>query len=50
MPSRREPCGSPGGARLVLLPGVGYLCNLEAPGRFNSEVRSFLRSVQNGER
>jgi pimeloyl-ACP methyl ester carboxylesterase len=35
-------------SQLVLLPGVGHLCNLEAPGRFNSEVRSFLRSVQDG--
>lgn len=28
---------------LVVLPGVGYLANLEAPERFNTEVRSFLR-------
>jgi pimeloyl-ACP methyl ester carboxylesterase len=35
-------------SRLVLLPGAGHLCNLEAPGRFNSEVRSFLRSAQDG--
>jgi pimeloyl-ACP methyl ester carboxylesterase len=33
-------------ARLVVLPGVGHLCNLEAPGPFNSEVRSFLRSAR----
>jgi pimeloyl-ACP methyl ester carboxylesterase len=35
-------------SRLVLLPGVGHLCNLEAPGEFNSELRSFLRSAQDG--
>jgi pimeloyl-ACP methyl ester carboxylesterase len=35
-------------SRLVLLPGVGHLCNLEAPEKFNSEVRSFLRSAQDG--
>jgi pimeloyl-ACP methyl ester carboxylesterase len=34
------------GARLVLLPGVGHVCNLEAPEQFNSEIRSFLRSAQ----
>lgn len=33
-------------SRLVVLPGVGHLCNLEAPARFNSEVRSFLRAAQ----
>lgn len=31
---------------LVVMPGVGHLSNLEAPERFNAEVRSFLRSVQ----
>ena len=31
-------------SRLVVLPGVGHLCNFEAPDRFNAEVRAFLRS------
>ncbi len=31
-------------SRLVVIPGVGHLSNLEAPGRFNAEVRSFLRT------
>ena len=34
------------GSRLVVIPGVGHLCNLEAPERFNEEVRDFLRSAQ----
>jgi pimeloyl-ACP methyl ester carboxylesterase len=34
------------GSRLVVLPGVGHQCDMEAPDRFNAEVRSFLRSVQ----
>src|SRR6266852_466474 len=33
------------GSRLVVLPGVGHLSNVEAPDRFNAEVRKFLRSV-----
>jgi pimeloyl-ACP methyl ester carboxylesterase len=33
------------GSRLVVLPGVGHQCDMEAPDRFNAEVRSFLRSV-----
>jgi pimeloyl-ACP methyl ester carboxylesterase len=28
------------------MPGVGHQCDMEAPDRFNAEVRSFLRSVQ----
>lgn len=32
------------GARLVVLPGAGHLCNVEAPERFNDEVRAFLRA------
>jgi pimeloyl-ACP methyl ester carboxylesterase len=32
-------------SQLVVLPGAGHLCNLEAPARFNSEVRTFLRSA-----
>jgi pimeloyl-ACP methyl ester carboxylesterase len=34
------------GSRLVVLPGVGHQCDMEAPDRFNAEVRSFLRSGQ----
>jgi pimeloyl-ACP methyl ester carboxylesterase len=34
------------GSRLVVLPGVGHQCDMEAPDRFNAEVRNFLRSVQ----
>ena len=30
-------------SKLVVMPGVGHLCNFEAPDRFNSEVRGFLR-------
>ncbi len=33
-------------SRLVVISGVGHLIDVEAPERFNSEVRSFLRSVQ----
>jgi len=29
-------------SRLVMLEGVGHVCNLEAPDRFNDAVRSFL--------
>jgi pimeloyl-ACP methyl ester carboxylesterase len=32
------------GSRLVLLPGVGHMANLESPERFNAAVRSFLGS------
>lgn len=32
-------------SRLVLLKGVGHQSNMEAPQRFNDEVRFFLRSV-----
>ncbi len=34
------------GSRLVVLPGVGHQLDMEAPDRFNAEVRAFLRSVQ----
>ncbi len=30
------------GSRLVVVPDVGHVCNIEAPGAFNAEVRSFL--------
>jgi pimeloyl-ACP methyl ester carboxylesterase len=32
-------------SQLVVLPEVGHLCNLEAPERFNSAVRAFLRAA-----
>jgi pimeloyl-ACP methyl ester carboxylesterase len=34
------------GSKLVVLSGVGHQLDMEAPDRFNAEVRSFLRSVQ----
>jgi pimeloyl-ACP methyl ester carboxylesterase len=34
------------GSRLVVMPGAGHVSNFDAPERFNSEVRGFLRSVQ----
>lgn len=33
------------GSRLVVIPGVGHAANLEAPDRFNEEVRSFLAGL-----
>jgi pimeloyl-ACP methyl ester carboxylesterase len=33
-------------SRLVVIPGAGHLCDVEAPERFNTEVRGFLRSVR----
>jgi pimeloyl-ACP methyl ester carboxylesterase len=33
-------------SRLVVMEGAGHLCNLEAPERFNTEIRAFLRSAQ----
>ena len=33
-------------ARYVLLPGVGHLVNVNAPERFNAEVRDFLRALR----
>jgi pimeloyl-ACP methyl ester carboxylesterase len=33
------------GSKLVVIPGVGHLADIEAPDRFNAEVRGFLRSV-----
>jgi len=33
------------GSRLVFMPDVGHMGNIERPALFNSEVRSFLRSV-----
>jgi len=34
------------GSRLVVLPGVGHYCNIEAAATFNSEARTFLRSAR----
>lgn len=31
------------GSRLVVLPGVGHVASVEAPARFNAEVRAFLQ-------
>lgn len=33
------------GSQLVVMPGVGHLSNVEAPARFNAEVRRFLRTA-----
>lgn len=33
------------GSRLVVIPGAGHLCHLQAPDQFNSVVRAFLKSV-----
>lgn len=33
------------GSRLVFIPGAGHVCNIDAPERFNSEVRAFLASA-----
>ena len=30
------------GSKLVVIPGAGHACNIDAPERFNSEVRAFL--------
>jgi pimeloyl-ACP methyl ester carboxylesterase len=32
-------------SRLVVLPGIGHMINLEAPERFNDELREFVRST-----
>lgn len=34
------------GAELVVIPGAGHLSNIEAPEEFNSQVRRFIRSVE----
>ena len=33
------------GSRLVVIEGAGHVCNIEAPERFNAELRAFLRSA-----
>jgi pimeloyl-ACP methyl ester carboxylesterase len=35
------------GSRLVVIPDAGHMADIEAPDRFNAEVRTFLKSVQN---
>jgi len=32
------------GSTLAVIPGVGYMSSVEAPDRFNAEVRTFLRA------
>ena len=32
------------GSELVVLPGIGHVCNIEAPEAFNEAVRTFLRA------
>ena len=34
------------GSKLVVIPGVGHMIDMEAAERFNTEVRGFLRAVQ----
>jgi pimeloyl-ACP methyl ester carboxylesterase len=34
------------GSRLVVVPDVGHMINLEAPRRFDDEVRQFIRSLR----
>jgi pimeloyl-ACP methyl ester carboxylesterase len=37
------------GSKLVLIPGVGHVIDIEAAERFNAEVRAFLRAqIQDG--
>lgn len=36
------------GSTLIILPGVGHISNVEAPDRFNAEVRGFLGAVRKG--
>ncbi len=33
------------GSRLVVLPGIGHMSNVDAPDLFNAEARRFLRSI-----
>ena len=33
------------GSSLVVIPGPGHMVSMEAPERFNDEVRSFLRAA-----
>ena len=45
LPVARDLQTAIGGARLVVLPGVGHLGNIEAPGEFNHAVRTFLHDT-----
>ena len=36
-------------ARLVVLPGVGHVCSVEAPAAVSRELGDFLRSVEAGD-
>ncbi|HJP66567.1 MAG TPA: alpha/beta hydrolase, partial [Actinomycetota bacterium] len=33
-------------SELVVIPGVGHVCNAEGPDRFNAHVREFIRSIE----
>ena len=35
------------GSTLVVLPGAGHVCTIEAPEEFNSAVRTFLHEQRN---
>ena len=45
-PVREDLHASIAGSRLVVLPGVGHVCNLESPGAFNAAVRAFVRDLR----
>jgi pimeloyl-ACP methyl ester carboxylesterase len=34
------------GSKLVVIPGAGHVCNIDAPKRFNREIRAFLGSAE----
>ncbi len=36
------------GSRLTVIPGAGHLTAVEAPERFNAEVRAFIGSIDSG--
>ena len=45
LPVAKELRASIESSHLVVIPGIGHMTNIEAPERFNDEVRRFLRSV-----
>jgi pimeloyl-ACP methyl ester carboxylesterase len=45
LPVARDLLAAIPGSQLAVIPGVGHVTNLEAPERFNREVREFLRSA-----
>lgn len=45
LPVARDLAAAIGGARLVVLPEAGHLCNMEAPDEFNDAVRRFLHDT-----